>query len=310
MLLKREEDKMRKVIVCILICIIGMSQMADAKESELEKEPFSDLPESNWAYDHIMHLVDDGVINGYPDGHFGPGERVTSEAFVKMVVSVLGYTELESGDNRWSLPYIEKAKELGLIEDTKQFYGKDWTDGAISREEMADIGVRAVERLEGEITVDTEALLKGISDAEEISEELEVQVAKAYQLGLITGYPGGAFMPAATLTRAEAAVVITRIVDVSQRRPVDQVEIMEEDESKVKGTEEVIEDEVETTKQVEKLYDIEEIFSWSIDRFTNDDFIYEDGYIKCVSYETGEVIYILDDSLLLPNVPAYSHHNQ
>ena len=45
---------------------------------------FSDLSDSHWAYGVVQQLVNDGRINGYPDGSFQPDNQVTRWEFAKM----------------------------------------------------------------------------------------------------------------------------------------------------------------------------------------------------------------------------------
>jgi len=57
-----------------------------------------------------------------------------------------------------------------------------------------------------------------MSDYEEISDDLKQYAIDGYRLGLVQG-SGEKFRPKDTLTRAEAAAVIIRILDVTERKP-------------------------------------------------------------------------------------------
>ena len=45
---------------------------------------FPDLPEGHWAYTSVEKMVNDGRVNGFPDGEFKPDEMVTRWQFAKM----------------------------------------------------------------------------------------------------------------------------------------------------------------------------------------------------------------------------------
>ena len=47
---------------------------------------FTDLPNTHWAYDFVSYLYCRGVVGGYPDGTFRPGEGSTRGQFAKMLV--------------------------------------------------------------------------------------------------------------------------------------------------------------------------------------------------------------------------------
>jgi murein DD-endopeptidase MepM/ murein hydrolase activator NlpD len=47
---------------------------------------FHDLPDSHWAYSHVLYLYCRGAVGGYADGTFRPGNPLTRGQFSKMVV--------------------------------------------------------------------------------------------------------------------------------------------------------------------------------------------------------------------------------
>ena len=52
---------------------------------------FSDVPASHWASGYINIAVENGIINGFPEGTFLPEDNVTYEQIVKMVVCAIGH---------------------------------------------------------------------------------------------------------------------------------------------------------------------------------------------------------------------------
>jgi hypothetical protein len=53
---------------------------------------FSDLPDTHWAYTYVSYLFCNGVISGYADGTFRPGEGTTRAQLSKMVALGFGWT--------------------------------------------------------------------------------------------------------------------------------------------------------------------------------------------------------------------------
>jgi hypothetical protein len=87
------------------------------------RHPFTDLEEGNWADDPVQYLVDQGVITGYTDGTFRPGDNVTRAQFAKMLVGAMGWevvtpqtpTFIDVTADYWAYGYIETAAAHGVI---------------------------------------------------------------------------------------------------------------------------------------------------------------------------------------------------
>jgi len=72
----------------------------------------------SWAYGYINVATDRGVIKGYPDGTFKPGDPVQQSEALTMVMRALGYKDTLPGS--WPMNYIYVGAELGLVESTFQ----------------------------------------------------------------------------------------------------------------------------------------------------------------------------------------------
>ncbi len=78
---------------------------------------------SAWAYDYVATAIKYGVLNGYDDGTVRPGDTVSREELVAIVirginVQINGTTESKFADvasERWSAGYIRAASDLGLV---------------------------------------------------------------------------------------------------------------------------------------------------------------------------------------------------
>ncbi len=84
---------------------------------------FSDIPADAPYYDSVKKLVENGVINGYPDGTFKPDGGVTRAEMCKMVNLTLRYTSTEGAvgfpdvtPNDWYYSYAIAAQKAGYIQ--------------------------------------------------------------------------------------------------------------------------------------------------------------------------------------------------
>ena len=174
----------------------------------------TDFPDTqgHWAKGSIDLLVEKGIITGYPSGNFGPDDTLNRSAFVTMVIKGLGYKQLrcEEGDH-WAQPYIDLATEFGLID----YLSISKYDQPIPRQEMAKIAVRALKLKEYPSYVSAyEGIIK---DFDSISVTYQDEIVKSLHLGLLTGYSNGNFAPLDSCTRAQASIVVNRIIDPSMR---------------------------------------------------------------------------------------------
>ncbi|MGI6727174.1 MAG: S-layer homology domain-containing protein [Anaerovoracaceae bacterium] len=97
-------------------CIIAVKSMKPTDEvlSEASESRFSDLEGFGWAAKYINYAVAKGVINGYPDGTFRPGNAITYNEMATMLVSALGFKSSDL-NGVWPNNFVSKAKELGIF---------------------------------------------------------------------------------------------------------------------------------------------------------------------------------------------------
>ena len=85
-------------------------------ETEEPKEEFSDVGTEHWAYEYINKAQNINIINGYGDSTFKPGNSVTYNEFIKMLVCVTGYADKAEEKGGYPTGYIAVAEEIGIIE--------------------------------------------------------------------------------------------------------------------------------------------------------------------------------------------------
>jgi len=173
---------------------------------------YSDIKVSNWAYDAVAAMSDKSIVKGYPDGSFKPGNTVTYGEFIKMaLIAGSGQDAGNSSSGHWALNYYNKALEQNYF--TNYDISKGQLSDPITRSDMALI----ISAILGDVKIENyDEIQKGIKDITYQTKH-EYDITKAYASGILTGYPDSTFQPKKTLTRAESATVIYRLVDESKR---------------------------------------------------------------------------------------------
>lgn len=178
-----------------------------------DKKELSDI-KGHWAEQSIQELACKGIINGNEDGTFQPQESVSIEAFIKMVITVLGY-KLENGQDSWSSTFIVKAKELSIVQEGEF---SDYTL-PITRLQMAQILTRAINDRDHDDSL--EEYISYIADFDSIPIDALDSVLRCYKNGILTGNEDNTFRPENNMTRAEGAAVIQRMINPGKRKPIE-----------------------------------------------------------------------------------------
>lgn len=172
------------------------------------EESFNDLSGFDWAKKDIAELYGKGIVSGTGNGGFEPNRTVTREEFVKMLVSAFELplsTDLEFADvekGTWYAGYIGAAVKAGIAYGQGDVFG---VGQPMSRQDVAVMAARAL-GMEGA------AEENGFTDYDEIADYAKTAVSALAQANILNGYDGGMFCPQKALTRAEAAVIINRVI--------------------------------------------------------------------------------------------------
>ncbi len=202
---------MKKLVIMLMIVTLVSNISVNATMIG-----FSDI-NNHWAKENIGKLVDRNIIDGYPDGTFKPDKPINVDAYIKLAVTALGYTDIQNAEGYWASNYINKALELTIIQEG-QF---DTYKRIITREEMASIMIKALDQIQEIESIEEKAtfISRTIKDSASIAMKYQEDVFRCYYYGLITGKPNG-FDPKGNATRAEASTVILRLLDETYRKPI------------------------------------------------------------------------------------------
>lgn len=182
------------------------------------KVVFSDLGSVTWAKSAIENMASRGILNGTGAGKFSPLNTITRAQFVCILIRSFGLGDYASSAgfsdvtyDKWYYSELMAAKALSIIspDSSNNFYPEE----AITREDMAvfmsktlAVAGKPLER------VDTD-ILDSFNDKDSISDYALQSVADLYKAEIMVGRGGGMLSPKSTATRAEAAVIISRIID-------------------------------------------------------------------------------------------------
>lgn len=174
---------------------------------------FDDI-KTHWAKRAILFLASQEIIHGVDSCHFEPDRPVTRAEFTTMVVNSLGLSAGENSpgfrdvsDTSWYTPTVKAAYQAGLINGTGN--GCFQPERTITREEMAALIMNAW-TLKHKHNYAEESIT--YTDKESISIWARESISRAGQLKIMQGNPDGSFRPHENATRAEAAIVIGKLL--------------------------------------------------------------------------------------------------
>lgn len=189
---------------------------------------------NHWAEINIVKLVEAGVAGGYGDNTFRPDKTITRAEFTKFVVTAVGLSGGKNGRSGrntgrsggeqeisftdsgripdWAKESVAAAVKAGIISGYAD--GTFKPDRLVSREEMAVMLVRAL-NLEAEAAKKDGAALS-FADNYAVSSWARGAVAVAVEKGLVSGYGDNSFKPYKNASRAEAATMIIKFMDLKK----------------------------------------------------------------------------------------------
>lgn len=174
--------------------------------------PFTDMSESDWFYDGVAYVAQNGLMQGVGDGKFNPSGTTTRGMIVTILyrleneptVSQLTFTDVVAGQ------YYTEAVAWAAVNKIVEGYGNNTfgPNDDITREQMATILYRyAVYK---GYDVSGLADLSGYTDAGSISSWAVTAMRWANSEGLIGGRTTTTLIPKGTAIRAEAATILMR----------------------------------------------------------------------------------------------------
>lgn len=184
---------------------------------------YSDVT-GHWAREDIMLFTGLGFVNGVSDGLFMPDNPVTRAEFLAIIARSLGldttiaYNDEFSGvaASDWYASVLSACSEFGLIPDEMISDSSFNPNVNITREEMVSIISRACKA--SSVVCHVSANLDAMfADSAMINPAYKFDVETAVCLRLVKGTSPNEFSPGANATRAEAVVMIKRLLTLVYR---------------------------------------------------------------------------------------------
>lgn len=187
---------------------------------------------NHWGRNHIAKISALEIISGYPDGSFRPDDKLLGGQYVLMLMRAIGYRPEVPQGVPYYKPFVDLALKEGIL--TKGEIS-DYTK-PITRELAASLARRTIAKYE---KVPTDYFIKGtdtegkgdkgffdnvyvgyqklkMTDYPTITDKYLQDVFDCFRIGLLTG-SNNKFNPKGTLTRAEASVIIIKLLDKKVR---------------------------------------------------------------------------------------------
>ncbi|GGD58269.1 hypothetical protein GCM10010911_15100 [Paenibacillus nasutitermitis] len=206
---------MRKCTAMAMMIILLLSSIQQAFGAVQKTVPAAshanDLA-GHWAEREISEWINNGLVNGFPDGSFRPDQKITRGELAALVNRAFGFNETEPvsftdlPETHWAYPDMTIAAKSGYL----QGYGAGVIGAGrtVSRQEAAIVITRL---LHGDPGTQGDAA-EGFVDADQIAPWSKSAVEAAVSGNLMEGYPDGSFKPQSVITRAEMIIVLDRVM--------------------------------------------------------------------------------------------------
>ncbi len=207
------------ILAAVLLCLgTGPARAAlEGFEPSKHYEPscFADVAETDWFAENVRFVYEYGVMEGVSADRFDPRGTVTIAQAITIACRLhQSWHEAEdlSGGSPWYAPYLAYAQRHDLV-------------GELSDEDMrrtalrADFAMILSRALREEDLAPINDLAEGeLPDVCPLMTYSE-PVTLLYRAGVLTGNDAyGSFTPYSTITRAEAAAIVSRMIDPALRK--------------------------------------------------------------------------------------------
>ncbi|MBB6446727.1 S-layer homology domain-containing protein [Bacillus benzoevorans] len=241
--------KRKWLLLLTFVCVLAFSlpQGAAADGSNV-----SDI-KGHWAEKDIQKLIDNGAVSGFSDGTFRPNQTITRAEFVKIVVRMF---DLKSTDGKnlgmfykdtygeeytkdpfsaegqkslhWAVEEINIATNLGIVKGTGD--NRFTPNAPIIREQMALIIHNLIYTATpfplqelSNTPLDKILIVNKFKDASSIYGGATDPINTLVILKIMQGDKNGYFLPKKHATRAEAAAILSRVLDKVSNQDVEIV---------------------------------------------------------------------------------------
>ncbi|MBR2404268.1 MAG: S-layer homology domain-containing protein [Clostridia bacterium] len=195
---------------------------------------FPDVTEKTypWAIEAIESMADEGIIKGYEDGTFNPAKTVSKLESLVLISRILGVNNEKTsriteaawdvyGEDiaEYELPYGKDeiayllGKNVLSVDELEEYIDAAHRDDALKRYEVAILLTKAMDA-EASLKAELAAELS-YADTSDIPANAKKYVAYVSEQELMQGMEDNKFAPNDTVTRAQAAVVLYKLQQIT-----------------------------------------------------------------------------------------------
>ena len=210
--MKKQRIKLAPLIAAL---VLAAAPFGDFSVGTAEAAAFTDVSQSDWFWEDVTSLSEDGVLLGYPDGSFRPHSSVSRAEFIKLLCTTLrlkpkptvscdGFAD----STQWYSEYICAALEAGILRIDEFPGGKLAPNEVISRAEAARYICRSLD-------------ISPLPYASPYGDTDDIYACSLYAELIMVGSMKGrerCFKPESGITRAECSAVIRRISQYSENK--------------------------------------------------------------------------------------------
>lgn len=180
------------------------------------QNPFSDVKTNDWFYEAVKYANENGLMQGVGDGKFAPAQNVTRAMIVTILYRAEGEPESDGSSfsdvksSQWYTDAVAWASKEGIVKG----YGNNLFGPGdnITREQFALILYNYAKWKE--LDVNKTASLAAFQDADKVSDWAKTALEWAVGAGLIQGRSEDVLAPKGAATRAEAAMLLMRFMEL------------------------------------------------------------------------------------------------
>ena len=178
--------------------------------------PFYDVDSNDWFYEPVKSAWANELIDGVTARYFKPDSTLTVAQAIKLAAALhqkqsVGFVTLQNGGTHWYDNYVNYAVANGLIEAAYQSKSAETMNAPVTRAEFVHI----LSKLLNAGTINTVDNIPDVKSGDAYAEE----IFAFYRAGILTGSDRlGTFHPESSLKRSEAAAILVRLYDATQRQ--------------------------------------------------------------------------------------------
>lgn len=189
----------------------------DNKDDKDDDKPttkigFSDI-KGHWAEKEIAQMAEKGIVNGKAEDIFAPDDKITRAEIAAIITRAFDLSGGENvfsdvDDGAWYKDAAAAVYKSGFMSGSE---GKFRPNDHITRQELAVLLTNIAKAK----NIEPKAVDTAFEDEAEIADWAKESVGYAAACGLINGVSGNRFAPKNEATRAQAAVILSRIISLA-----------------------------------------------------------------------------------------------